>query len=70
MEYGSEIWEGNKTIMNALESIISRGAKKILGCSSKTCNETVRGDIGLETLKGRRDRAKLKWWCKISENAW
>ena len=51
--------------MNALESIILRGAKKILGCSSKTCNEAVRGDMGLETLKGRRDRAKLKWWCKL-----
>ena len=21
--------------------------------------------MGLETLKGRRDRAKLKWWCKL-----
>ena len=65
MEYGSEIWEGNKANMNALESVILRGAKKILGCSSKTCNEAVRGDMGLETLKGRRDRAKLKWWCKL-----
>ena len=65
MEYGSEIWEGNKANMNALESVILRGAKKILGCSSKTCNEAVRGDMGLETLKGRRDRAKLKWWSKL-----
>ena len=30
-------------------------AKKILGCSSKTCNEAVRGDMGLESLKARRD---------------
>ena len=35
------------------------GAKRILGCSSKTCNEAVRGDMGLESLRGRRDRAKL-----------
>ena len=65
IEYGSEIWEGNKTNSNALESIILRGAKKILGCSSKTCNEAVRGDMGLETLRGRRDKAKLKWWYKL-----
>ncbi len=26
----------------------------ILGCSSKTCNEAVKGDMGLETLQGRR----------------
>ena len=42
------------------------GAKRILGCSSKTCNEAVRGDMGLESLKGRRDRAKLKWWYKVA----
>ena len=42
------------------------GAKKILGCSCKTCNEVVRGDMGLETLKSCRDRAKLKWWYKLA----
>ena len=62
LEYGSEIWEGNKSQVDALESVLLKGAKKILGCSSKTCNEAVRGDMGLQTLKSRRDRAKLKWW--------
>ena len=57
IEYGGEVWEGNKSQVGALESIILGGAKRILGCSSKTCNEAVRGDMGLETLKGRRDRA-------------
>ena len=38
------------------------GAKRILGCSSRTCNEAIRGDMGLESLQGRRDKAKLKWW--------
>ena len=56
------MWEGNQAQVNALESIILGGAKKILGCSSKTSNEAVRGDMGLETLKSRRDKAKLKWW--------
>ena len=42
------------------------GAKKILGCSSKTCNEAVRGDMGVETLKSRRDKAKLKWLYKLA----
>ena len=65
IEYGSEIWEGNKMTGSALESIILKVAKKILGCSSKTCNEAVRGDMGLETLKGRRDKAKLNWWYKL-----
>ena len=33
---------------------------------SKTCNEAVRGDMGLDTLQSRRDRAKLKWWYKLA----
>ena len=65
IEYGGEIWEGNKGQVAGLESIILGGAKRILGCSSKTCNEAVRGDMGLESLRGRRDRAKLKWWYKL-----
>ena len=58
--------EGNKSQGDALESIILGGAKRILGCSSKTCNEAVRGDMGLETLKSRRDRAKLKRWYMLA----
>ena len=42
------------------------GAKRILGCSSRTCNEAVRGDKGLDSLQGRRDKAKLKWWYKVA----
>ena len=49
-----------------MESIILDGAKRILGCSSKTCNEAVRGDMGLDTLQSRRDRANLKWWYKLA----
>ena len=62
LEYGNEVWECNKGQANALESIILEGAKKILGCSSRTCNEAVRGDMGIDTLRSRRDKAKLKWW--------
>ena len=42
------------------------GAKHILGCSSRTCNEAVRGDMGLDSLQGRRDKAKFKWWYKLA----
>ena len=40
-------------------------SKRILGCLSKICNKAVRGDMGLEPLRGQRDGAKLKWWCKF-----
>ena len=38
----SEVWEGNKSQAAALESVLLGGVKRILGCSSKTCNEAVR----------------------------
>ena len=66
LEYGSEVWEANKAQAGALESVVLGGAKRILGCSSRTCNEAVRGDMGLESLQGRRDKAKLKWWYKLA----
>ena len=62
IESGSEVWEGNKNQAGSLESIILDGAKRIRGCSSKICNEAVRGDMGLDILQSRRNRAKLKWW--------
>ena len=65
IEYGSAVWDCNKNQASALEAIILGGAKKILGCSSKTCNEAVRGDMGLDSLSSRRDRAKLKWWHNL-----
>ena len=35
----------------SLESVMLGGAKHILGCSSRTCNEAVRCDMGLDTLQ-------------------
>ena len=39
------------------------GAKKIWG---RMCNEAVRGDMGIDTLRSRRHKAKLKWWYKVA----
>ena len=64
IEYGSEVWEGNKSQEGSLESIILDGAMRILGFSSKTCNEAVRGDMVLDTLQRRWDRAKLNTYPK------
>ena len=32
----------------------------------QTCNEAVRGDMGLDALQSRRVRAKLKWLYKLA----
>ncbi len=41
------------------------GAKKIFGCS-RTCNEAVRRDMDIDTLRSHRDKAKLTWWYKLA----
>ena len=66
LEYCSEVWEANKAQAAALESVVLGGAKCILGGSSRTCNEAVKGDVGLESLQGCRDKAKLKWWYELA----
>ena len=65
IEYGSEVWEGNKSQAGSLESILLNGFKCTLGCS-KTCNKAVRGDMGLDILQRCRNGAKLKWWHKLA----
>ena len=63
VEYGGEVWEGNKGQTNALESVILEGA---LECSSKTCSEAVGENVELDRLKSRGDKTKLKWWYKLA----
>ena len=53
------MWEGNKAQAAALESVMIGGAKHIVGCSSRTCNEAVRGDMGLDSLQGRRQSLSI-----------
>ena len=65
LKYGSEVLEGNKSQAASLESIMLGGAKRVLGCSSKTSNEAIWGDMGLEFLQGRHDKRKLSWWYKV-----
>ena len=51
LQYGSEVWEAQAA---ALESVMIGGAKRILECSSRTCNEAVRGDMGFDSLEIRQ----------------
>ena len=68
VEYGSEVWKCNKGQASALESILLGGAKR-LGCSYKTCNEAVRGNMALEILRSHRDKAKFTWWYKLASTS-
>ena len=49
----------------ASESIQLWVCKYTLGCSLTTCDEPAQADLGLQTLKSRRDFHKLKWYHKV-----
>ena len=67
LEYGNEVWEGNKAQSASLESTMLGGAKRILGAPQRLVMRLLEVIyIGLETLQGRRDKAKLKWWYKFA----
>ena len=51
--------KGNKNQTLAPEFVLLGGGRHILGCSSKTCNEAVTGSLGIDTLQGHRNKAKL-----------
>ena len=38
----------------------------MLSVSLDVCQGPVRGGMGLDSLQGRRDKAKLKWWYKVA----
>ena len=65
LEYGCEVWNTNKCQSKTLESIQLCACKSILGCSVTTSDESVCADLGLKTLRYRRDFWKLKWYCKV-----
>ena len=65
MDYGGEVWFANSKQEASLESVQLQLAGWWLGCSSKTTREAVLGDLGLEPLKARRDKGKLKEWGKM-----
>ena len=67
LEYGSEIWEGTKTLTNRLEAVQLRAAKMILGCATHTANVAVLNELGLETLSDRRAIHKMRWLQKLHD---
>ena len=36
-----------------------------LGALQRHAMRQLGGDLGIDTLQGRRDKAKLKWWYKL-----
>ena len=65
LEYGNEVWKCTSTQSKALDAVLLGACKKILSCSSKTCNEAVWGDLGVEPLALRRAKSKVVWYSKL-----
>ncbi|CAB1099916.1 unnamed protein product [Ectocarpus sp. CCAP 1310/34] len=66
LEYAGEVWEGKEKAVKQLETVQMTAAKKILGCSSTTSNTVLRAELGMYSLKTKRDMQKLNWQYKVS----
>ena len=60
LEYGCEVWNTNKCQAKVLESIQLHACEHILGGSVTTCEEPVRADLSLKTLRNSTHFHKLK----------
>jgi len=59
LEYGAEVWgEGEWEEAERLQREMGR---LILGAAAKTANEVVLGELGLWSLKARRDKIRMKF---------
>jgi hypothetical protein len=68
MEYGAEVIQYSRNLSgkwDEAEKIQMQMGRRILGCSSTTSNAAVRGDLGWQSLKARRDMLRLTYWGKI-----
>ena len=64
IEYGCEIWGDGMFI--ELEKLQISMVKQILRCGSRmTRDEVVRGELGWERHKARRDEMRLRYWAKL-----
>ena len=65
LEYAAVIWKEKWLDGEQLEQVQADMAKRILRCSRFTTREAMYGDLGLWTLRGRRDYKKLVFWFNL-----
>jgi hypothetical protein len=63
VEYGCEVW-GDISLTD-FEDLQTTMGRKILRCGSRMSKEVIRGELGWETLRARRDEMRLRYWGKI-----
>ena len=63
LEYGCEVF-GEQAWPQA-EGVQREAGRLILGVTKRTANEVVRGELGMITLRDRRDIARLSYWWQL-----
>jgi hypothetical protein len=63
LEYGGEVF--GEQVWPQAERVQREAGRLILGVTKRTPNEVVRGELGMITLRGRRDIARLSYWWQI-----
>ena len=63
LEYSAEVF--GELLWPQAERVQLEAGRMILGVTKRTPNAVIRGELGLLTLKGRRDITRLMYWWKI-----
>jgi hypothetical protein len=68
LEYGAEVIQYSKNASGSwpeADQIQMQMGRRILGCHPRTANAAVKGDLGWQSLKARRDMLRLRYWGKL-----
>ena len=68
LEYGAEVIQYSKNASGSwpeADQIQMQMGRRILGCHPKTANAAVKGELGWQSLKARRDMLRLRYWGKL-----
>src|ERR1700733_13033813 len=63
LDFGSEVW-GDEAWKEAEQQQVEMG-RRILRCPANTTTVAIRGELGLQTMRSRRDLKKLMYWIHL-----
>lgn len=65
LEYGSEVWEANKTQLRKLDNIMVKAGRIAIGCKKGVGKEAILHELGLQRPGARMDQKMMEYYSKV-----
>ena len=65
LEYGSEVWEANKTQLCKLDNIMVKAGRIAIGCKKGVGKEAILHELGLQRPGARMDQKMMEYYSKV-----